>query len=242
MRPVIGISAREFKSDPLPQVGTFRPYIDAIIAAGGAPVVIPLSPEPSTWMESVVAALDGVLLTGGEDIEPARYAAVPHPELGTVSPLRDEVEAPLFNAARTKGIPILGICRGLQFINVMCGGTLYQDLPSELPAALAHADGSTKWLETPHSVMVEAGSLLEKAAGKSSFGINSLHHQAVRELGKGLRVTGRCARDGTVEAIEGSGPGWLLAVQWHPEVLWDTEAGAPHRAVFEAFVQAATRS
>lgn len=239
MRPVIGISAREFDGGPLPRVGTFRPYIEAIIGAGGAPVVVPLSSDPGVWMESVVSALDGVLFTGGEDIAPARYGAEPHRKLGRVSPLRDDVESELFNAARKRAIPILGICRGLQFINVACGGTLYQDLPSERPEGRAHARGETEWRETPHTVEVEGGSTLEKLAGCRSFGINSLHHQAIRELGAGLRVVGRCGTDRTVEAIEGEGAGWLLAVQWHPEVLWDEPTEAPHRGIFRGFIEAA---
>jgi len=240
-KPIIGVTARQFEGGPLPRIGTYAPYLEAVIAAGGAPLVLPLIGEPEKWVSGVVAGLDGVLFTGGEDVEPARYGEAPHERLGVVSPLRDGVELAVFEQARLVGLPIFGICRGLQLINVALGGTLYQDLPTELSSAKLHAQGATEWLDRSHTVLIEQASALARIATVQRVGTNSLHHQAIRDVGLGLSVVGRCATDGTVEAIEGSGPGWLLAVQWHPEVLWDGVEGGPHRAIFEEFVHAAAR-
>lgn len=241
-KPIIGVTAREFEGGTLPRIGTYQPYLEGVIAAGGAPVVLPLVGEPEGWVDGVVTGLDGILFTGGEDIEPSRYRESPHEKLGVVSPLRDSVELALFRSARARELPILGICRGLQLINVALGGTLYQDLPSERRDATRHGSGPTEWHERSHGVTVEAGSTLRRLVGGERCLINSLHHQAIKDLGRELAVVGSCASDGTIEAIEGVPPGgWLLAVQWHPEVLWDREGGAPHRAIFEELVKEAVR-
>ena len=239
MRPLIGVTAREFEGGPLPRLGTFRPYLEAILDAGGVPVVLPLSAEGSDWVDDLLRRIDGLVLTGGEDISPARYGAAPHEKLGKIAPMRDAVELALFHGAREQQIPILGICRGLQLVNVGCGGSLYQDLPSECPGAALHARGETGWSDPVHTVAVVPDSLLHRTVGVGAFSINSLHHQAVRELGRELRISGRCGADGSVEAVEGTSGGWLLAVQWHPEVLWSEEGGEPHRAIFRRFVEAA---
>jgi len=240
MIPLIGITSREFTGIALPALGTYRPYVDAVIAAGGAPVIVPLGAEPERWAAVVAERLDGVLFTGGEDIEPERYGAARHPKLGDVSAERDGVELSLYRAAKRAGVPVLGICRGLQLINVAHGGTLYQDLAAEYPGVDTVHRGRTGWTERTERVEVTPGSRLRALVGGGEIDVNSLHHQAVRDLGAGLVVTARCATDGVIEAFEGTGPEWLVAVQWHPETVCDGADGVRARAIFKAFVEAAT--
>lgn len=239
MMPLIGITSREFSGHSLPALGTYRPYVDAVIAAGGVPVIVPLSSPAEGWVAGIVDRLDGVLFTGGEDIEPERYGAARHPKLGDVSAVRDEVELSVYQAAKRVGLPVLGICRGLQLINVAHGGTLFQDLGAEYPEVDAVHRGRTGWTERTERVELVPGSLVGTLVGADELYVNSLHHQAVRDLGAGLVVTARCATDGVVEAFEGTGPAWLVAVQWHPETVCDGAGDAPSRAIFRAFVGAA---
>jgi putative glutamine amidotransferase len=203
-------------------------YVRALDRAGLVPLAVPTLLAP----DRAVAALDGVrglVLTGGEDVEPARYGAAPHPKLEATDPDRDAAEVALIAAAGTRGVPILAICRGIQILNVALGGTLYQDLDSERPGPIAHAGDASR-----HAVRVEAGSLLERTLGAPSATVNSRHHQAIRNLAPGLRAVA-WAEDGVIEAAEPSSPAapWTLAVQWHPEDLTE-------RALFDGFARAVT--
>src|SRR3954454_11037599 len=161
---------------------------------------------------------DGLLLTGGEDIHPAWYGAEPSPHLHPPSRERDLFELALFAAARQRELPILGICRGIQLVNVALGGTLHQDLPSERPGPVAHDPGSARDARS-HSVELAPGSLAADALGRTVITVNSFHHQAVDRLAGGLVASGWSA-DGLIEAAESpAGAPWLLAVQWHPEEM-----------------------
>ncbi|MCP3938565.1 MAG: gamma-glutamyl-gamma-aminobutyrate hydrolase family protein [Actinomycetia bacterium] len=179
-------------------------YTRGLIEAGGLPVHIPMDVDP----ESIIEHLDGVLLTGGADIDPARYGAEPDPDLAAVEDERDALEIALYHAAVARGTPVLGICRGLQVINVCHGGTLEQHVP-------AHSRFDTSPYEPVHQVQIEPGSRAHQIYG-ASVEVNSLHHQTVADLGEGLTITGR-STDGEVEVLEG-GDG-VLAVQWHPEMM-----------------------
>lgn len=179
-------------------------YGRGVIEAGGIPVNLPLDVD----VEAAVARLDGVLLTGGADIDPGRYDAEPHPDLGRVEPERDEHEFALYRRARDAGLPVLGICRGIQLINVAEGGTLHQHVPD-------HSRLDTPLHEGTHDVTFAEGSLLATLYG-AGFSTNSRHHQAVDDVGGGLRVTAT-ASDGGVEGLEGDDD--IVAVQWHPETL-----------------------
>jgi putative glutamine amidotransferase len=198
------------------------------------PVVIPLGLEPGT-LAALLARLDGVLLAGGGDMDPARYGADPIPAVAGVDPARDEMETAVVQLAVAQSRPLFGICRGAQVLNVALGGTLYRDI-SEHPGAQRH----TYYPDLPldlraHPVQVEEDSRLAQALGQPLVEVNSLHHQAVRDLAPGLRAVAH-APDGLVEAIELPGHPFALAVQWHPECL---PAAPEMRRLFAAFVAAA---
>lgn len=238
MKPLIGIPCRirTVEGGSTPFHGAHEPYLTAVEAAGGAPLLIPLS-EHRDNLERLLGVCHGLLLTGGEDVDPTRYGAEPHPKLGAVSAVRDEVELHCIAWAGARGVPLLGICRGIQVINVAFGGSLYQDLKAELPGALAHdgSDGS----QLVHDLRVERSSVLcESLGGATQIRVNSLHHQAVRELGRGLRAVA-WAPDGVIEGIEPEEAGpFLVAVQGHPENL-ASAVELQWGRLFERFVEQA---
>jgi putative glutamine amidotransferase len=200
-------------------------YVRALERAGLVPLAVPTILAP----HALIGALQGVaglVLTGGEDVAPDRYGAVPHPRLGEVDPLRDAAELALIAEAQRRRIPMLAICRGIQILNVALGGTLYQDLDSERSGAIRHAG------ETNHSVDIEPGSILERVLGTRRTMVNSRHHQAIRDVAPGLKAVA-WAEDGVIEAVEPADPAaaWMLAVQWHPEDLTE-------RALFDGFARA----
>jgi putative glutamine amidotransferase len=217
------------------RAGVNAAYVRAVVAAGAVPLVLPPFLDASR-ADAALAGVDGVLFTGGEDVDPARYGAAPHPALGTVSAERDCTELALFAAARRRGLPILGICRGIQLVNVAMGGTLWQDLPSERPGVVDHDPGTGRDVRS-HRVRLEPDSRAAHAVATTDLRANSMHHQAVRDLGPGLVATG-WAEDGLVEAVETRDGPWLLAVQWHPEEM-HADAAAPDRGLFKALMEAA---
>lgn len=219
------------------RTGVNAAYVKSVIAAGGVPLV--LSPLLGTALAArALDGADGLLLTGGEDIHPAWFHAEPSPHLYPPSRERDLFELALFAAARQRFLPILGICRGIQLVNVAMGGTLYQDLPTERPGPVDHNPSAPRSART-HTVRLASGSRAEAALGTAPLSVNSFHHQAVWELAKGLVATG-WTEDGLIEAAETtSGEPWLLAVQWHPEEMF-ADAAAPERGMFGALVAEAT--
>ena len=240
MPPLIGISARSVVDEAWcpPLVGTRKGYIDAVIAAGGVPLVLPPTDDMRV-LRGMFDALDGLLLTGGVDVAPGLYGEQPHPRLGAVNADRDAAEIPLARWAVTEGKPVFGICRGIQVLNVALGGTLYQDLPSQRPGEIDH-EMSVKhecWNNLDHDLALAHDSRLARLLDTTSLGVNSLHHQAIKELGSGLRVVGH-APDGVVEAVEGMNGHFVLAVQCHPEELWQG-VDRRWRVVFRALVEAA---
>ena len=166
-------------------------------------------------------AVDGLVLTGGEDVNPSRFGAQPHPLLKTVNDERDATEIALIHEAKRRRTPVLAICRGIQVLNVALGGTLIQDIRSECEGALDHDDGSPRKSRT-HGLTLEPGSLAASALGTTSCSVNSLHHQAVKDVSPELSVTAR-STDGIIEAVETKDRDWwVLAVQWHPEEMTDS--------------------
>jgi len=223
--PLVAVTAPRRQVNGRERVTLNTAYVHALDRAGLVPLALPTLLAP----ERVVLALEsvrGLVLSGGEDVEPARYGASPHPKLEDRDPARDAAELALIAAARERRLPILAICRGIQILNVALGGTLYQDLDSERPGPITHANDSR------HAVRVEPGSLLERTLGVRTTTVNSRHHQAIRDLAPGLRAVA-WAEDGLIEAAEPADAAapWTLAVQWHPEDLTE-------RALFDGFARA----
>ena len=213
-------------------------YVESIQQAGAMPVMIPLG-LPEEQLSELLSRVDGVLFSGGGDVHPERYGSSPHPLVDFVDEDRDREEALLVNHAVQRGLPVFGICRGLQLINVALGGTLYEDLGAQFPGAIRHDYAEEHQRDyLAHRVEVKQGSLLAEVLGCSSVQVNSLHHQGIRQLAAGLQVSAY-APDGVVEGVELPGYPFGLAVQWHPEWL---QAHPPMRRLFQAFVTAATRT
>jgi putative glutamine amidotransferase len=236
-QPVIGISCATYPDEWSPAVyGVRWTYVDAVLRAGGIPLFLPaISDTPA--FAALYGMIDGLLLTGGVDVDPARYGAAPHEKLGTVDAARDAAEILLIDWAMRDQLPILGICRGLQVLNVALGGSLYQDIAAEL----GHGDGhigsvaARNWSAAAHDLTIDADSRTARALGTLELTTNSLHHQAVREVAAPLKVVGR-APDGIVEALEKPDAGhFVVAVQSHPEALQDG-ADPRWRGLFHDFI------
>jgi putative glutamine amidotransferase len=210
-------------------------YLQAISGAGACPVLIPPG-LPEERLAALLARLDGVLFTGGGDLNPRTYGGKSHPDLEEVDDDRDRVELFLLHRALEDGVPFLGICRGIQVINVGLGGSLYADIPSQYPGAIKH-DFHSDWPRDylAHDVQVQPGSHLRRILGESRLQVNSLHHQGIRRLAPGLLATAH-APDELIEAVELSDHPFGLAVQWHPEFLTDHK---PMRNLFRGFVEQA---
>jgi putative glutamine amidotransferase len=225
--------------DGAERTGLNSAYLRSVSAAGGVPLVL----SPLIGASNAARALDGVdglVLTGGEDVDPAWYNSDRSPLLDPPSRERDLFELALFAAARQRELPILGICRGIQLINVALGGTLHQDLPSERPGPVDHNRAGTR-TDRSHAIRLAPESLAAEALGATSIQVNSFHHQGIRDLAPRLIATG-WSEDGLIEVVEGAeGEPWILAVQWHPEEM-HADAGAPERGLFKALVERAGAS
>ena len=229
-RPIIGLTTYRENAkwglwDRLADIQSTL-YTDAIAASGGAVVLVP---PATSGVSDVLRALDGLLVSGGADVDPVRYAAAAHPSAGPFRADRDDAELTLVRDAVEKGVPVLGICRGMQVLNVALGGDLVQHLP-ELAGVLPHQEAPGVF--STRSVMLDADSWLGRVLG-ASVPTACHHHQAVDRLAPGLRIVGR-ADDGTPEAVEADDGRAVFGVQWHPEQLDD-------RRLFEAFVDLAAK-
>jgi putative glutamine amidotransferase len=226
MKKVVAVSATRRTDDGRERVALNTAYVHALTRAGLVPVVVP----PLLDADAAGAVLDhvqGLVLTGGEDVAPARYGATPHAKLGETDAARDTVELALIAGAQRRRLPVLAICRGIQILNVALGGTLYQDLTSERPGPIDHADQRSR-----HGLRVEPRTRLHRIVGTLAARVNTRHHQAIRDLAPGLRATA-WAEDGVIEGVERSAAdaSWTVAVQWHPEE--DVEG-----ALFNSFAEA----
>ncbi len=233
MRPLIGITMRhEVETE---RFYLARYYSEAVEAAGGIPVHLSLIPRPD-YVSAVAERLDGVLLPGSaSDVDPLSYGREPHPALGQVHPLRDETDALLLSEVERRRLPLLAICFGLQIWNVVRGGTLFQDIATQLPHAIKHEQGVPRERRS-HRVRLLQGSLLSELAGAESCLVNSHHHQAVETAGENLRATA-WTNDGLIEGLEDTRPGrWAVGVQWHPEIDWITDELSLR--LFSAFINA----
>ena len=208
-------------------------YITALQSAGLVPVVIPPLAGDDAAL-AIVSRVDGVVLTGGEDVEPSLYGQPRIAECGRSNVNRDNTEIALVRAARELGKPLLAICRGPQLLNVALGGTLFQDIPSQIKGALDHNPKGDRKART-HPVTVQEGSRIAAAVEATSLDVNSFHHQSVSEIAPGLRATAY-SPDGVVEGIESEADDdwWVMAVQWHPEEMNDSPEPWD-RGLFKAF-------
>lgn len=212
-KPVIGISSNWGEGSST-QVSLT--YVQSVIRAGGVPVVIPLTTDPEL-LAVILDRVDAVIMTGGEDIDPLKwYGEEPLPAMGSIVPERDEFDILLIKMAVDKNMPVLGICRGHQLMNVAFGGTLIQDIPSQVrDSRIKHSQRAPSAYGT-HSIKIEKGSLLNKQIGLEKVAVNSFHHQAVKDLAPGFKATA-FAPDGVIEAIEKAGSSRVFGVQFHPE-------------------------
>ncbi len=215
MKPLIGVTSNvSLPKDPARGDATLTlkfQYMKAFAEAGAAPIILPAATDAIAG--EILARLDGLVLSGGQDIPPERYGAQPHPSCTYMPPIRWESEALWLRTARKLHVPVLGICLGMQVINVVSGGSLIQDIPSMRLGSLPHA-GPDPGVE--HSVAIEPGSRLAAMAHAAEKTVMSSHHQAVDRLAEGFRVTAKSS-DGLFEAMESTGKDFLLGVQWHPE-------------------------
>jgi len=243
-RPLIGVTTQTLRAiDGIPEglphsVVMNQRYYHTAAAAGAAPVLVPLLEELET-LRAVYDQLDGILIPGGVDVDPAVFGEPPHERLGRTDPARDRVEIQLVRWAVAEGKPVLGLCRGLQVINVALGGTLYQDLDAEYPNAIKHDYFPTHGFERDHlahDVTVESGSRLHHALERACVPVNSMHHQGIKALAAAL-VRSATAPDGLIEAAELPNGNFVVGVQWHPEVFELSEPSTG--ALFRDFVLAA---
>jgi putative glutamine amidotransferase len=230
-RPRIGITMRIEHTTNRFYLG--RDYSEAVEAAGGAPIHISLIPN-AHYVDSVVAHLDGILLPGSDsDVDPLRYGQQPHPQLGTVQTIKDETDLLVIEAAERRGIPLFAICFGMQVLNVARGGTLIQDINSQLAGAIKHEQGIPR--DRPsHHIRLTENTRLSEIAGAVDAVVNSHHHQAIESLGANLVATA-WTTDGVIEAFEDPRPDrFIIAVQWHPEMGWQNDLLS--QRLFRAFV------
>lgn len=238
--PLIGISVGSIKR---PDTGAaylaVRPtYTHAVAVAGGAPMLIPLQLDRDS-LRAVYEQMDGIVLSGGGDIDPVRYGAACSPHTASIDEARDEAEILIAQWAVEDDKPLLAICRGHQVLNVALGGTLLQDLRDEAPGSLRHDYSADEWFgRLVHDVTITAGSQLRDVLSEARLAVNSLHHQALAQVADSLRVVG-CADDGIIEGIEHPDRRFILGVQWHPEALVDEHPAM--KRLFGALTSAARR-
>jgi putative glutamine amidotransferase len=221
-RPLIGITT-DLKD------GSFiieDAYARAVAKAGGIPLLIPSIPERPELLKEAVSRIDGLLLPGSRDMDPKFYNEEPHPKLRPMSIERTETELLVLGESCERKIPVLGICGGMQLLNVFFGGSLYQDIASILPDALQHEKGAV------HEILVEEGTILDNVLGLKSFPVKSYHHQAVNKIGMGLKASA-IAPDGIVEGIESAESPYIVGIQWHPEREESELAGL----IFKSFTE-----
>lgn len=241
-RPIIGIPTQTLQSlggvsaEIPPSWVMSQRYVVTLTNAGAIPWLVPLIDDET--LRGIYDALDGIFLPGGADIDPVSYGTNPHPLCGKTDHDRDRVELAVTRWAMADGKPVLGVCRGMQLINLAAGGTLYQDLAEQMPGSIKHdyfpfGGSNLRRDYLAHPVDVVSSTRLAGVFGAGELRVNSMHHQGVRELGKGLAVTA-VAPDGLVEAVEAEDDGYVVGVQWHPEAL--TDSSETSRRLFDEFV------
>lgn len=241
--PVIGISGHNSDDNSVAKLT----YIKSVRLAGGVPVVLPVTSDDSQ-IEAMLSMIDGLVMTGGEDFDPLKwYGEEPRKTLKTVNAERDEFDVKLLRAAVAKGIPVLGICRGEQALGVAFGGALWQDIPTDIRSELKHNQAPTSAGYPTHSIKIEKDSKLYSILGTQRTVVNTLHHQAIKLVPKGLKAVAY-ASDGVVEAVEregklegfADGGAWIIGTQFHPEELIYS-GDTTFLPIFEAFVKESSK-
>ncbi len=234
--PVIGITTATVTFDGLERTFANEGYAQSIRNAGGIPILLPQQ-GGDALIAAILPTLHGIVFTGGQDIEPQLYHEEREPHTQASDIERDMFELHLYKAAKARNIPVLGICRGAQLINAAHGGTLIQDIATNAPGSLPHSQPKTSPRDgRVHDVVIMPETTLAFACKQTHFQTNSFHHQSVKRIGEGLRVSAH-APDGIIEAFESTYGPWLLAVQWHPEGFWK-DADCADQKIFKAFVAA----
>jgi len=243
MRPLIGITCSRMVGGAwgIYSTGHFIDYIyneysQGIHHCGGAPVLIPVAQNQES-LQMILERLDGLLLSGGPDINPKCYNEQPLEGLGEIDESLDQMELQAAKIAFKRGLPIFAICRGIQVLNVALGGTLYQDIPSQLKESINHNQKADKGVNT-HSINIQEKTWLHQILKRKTIWVNGKHHQAIKEVAPGLIVTA-LADDGVIEAVEYPSKGFVLGVQWHPEGTWKNDPYS--KKLFSAFIRAASR-
>lgn len=218
-------------------------YVRVLADVGAVPWLIPLLPDDLKTLRSIYEQIDGLFLTGGVDVDPSSYGEDRHPKCGRTDRDRDAVETQFIKWAIDDKKPILAVCRGCQMLNVAVGGTLFQDVASQLPKAMKHdffpqPDGKPPRDYLSHQVQISQGSRLAQFFDNEKTPVNSMHHQGIKQLAQGLAASA-WAPDGLIEGIEGTNGQFLIAVQWHPEELAGSDAGM--RRLFAAFIEASSQ-
>jgi putative glutamine amidotransferase len=236
-KPLIGVTTRNGKDpDGHPTTALQHTYTNAVVQAGGLPLLIPSMLAEEDFL-ALYSRIDGILFTGGGDVSLEYFKGEDHPRIGEVDRLRDITEISLLRASIKDGKPILGICRGMQVMNVALGGTLYTHLYDQLPGALDHAYPGDLRRVLVHPVQIDSSSRSAQIFGETRLQVNSLHHQGIKDLAPGVRAVGY-APDGLAELVELEGHPYAVAAQWHPEWLTDQPS---MRRLFKSFVDAARR-
>ncbi len=239
MRPVIGVTTFMAKKPRKTYACVSNSYLQSIEKAGGIPLMLPLTEVPEV-MNGYLDIIDGLVISGGDEgVNPRLYGENPVKELACICPTRDEYEMYLFAGALEKKIPVLGVCRGMQLINVAGGGSLYQDVFTQRTGTFGHLPVQMPVDVLYHSVSITRGSVLESIFATDELMVNSFHHQAVKKLAPSFAVAA-LSEDNLIEAIEHQGHDFVLGVQWHPEDL--TEKHVHFLKLFEAFVAAARKN
>ena len=216
-----------------PHLYIYSDYVRPIAELGGAPVIIPVLRDSDYYVDSLSHA-DGLVLIGGVDVNPYLFGQTVERGFGHVDPDKDFGEIEMTRIALKMNIPILAICRGIQLLNMVMGGTIHQHIPDDIPNAYKHNPGFPPGTLS-HDVSVVKGSLLHKITGSEKIAVDSSHHQAVDKVGNDLFISARSG-DGVIETLEMPSKRWVLAVQWHPERIW--RSTKEHRQIFEAFIDA----